>query len=78
MHIDCQWAVELLRQSGGLHPALRVVGHAARPSPSGMHSIDGGLASWGFQIAGPPFKRLDFSTFKDFKLSERFSLAVPG
>ena len=26
------------------------------------------------QIAGPPFKRLDFSTFKDFKLNERFSM----
>jgi hypothetical protein len=26
------------------------------------------------QIAGPPFKRLDFSTFKDFKFGERFSL----
>ena len=26
------------------------------------------------QIAGPPFKRLDFSTFKDMKLSERFTL----
>jgi Carboxypeptidase regulatory-like domain/TonB dependent receptor-like, beta-barrel len=26
------------------------------------------------QIAGPTFKRLDFSTFKDIKLSERFSL----
>ena len=26
------------------------------------------------QIAGPPFKRLDFSTFKDFQLSERFRL----
>ena len=26
------------------------------------------------QIAGPPFKRLDFSTFKDFQLGERFNL----
>jgi hypothetical protein len=26
------------------------------------------------QIAGPPFKRLDFSLFKDFQLSERFRL----
>ena len=26
------------------------------------------------QIAGPPFKRLDFSTFKDFRLNERFRL----
>ena len=26
------------------------------------------------QIAGPTFKRMDFSTFKDVKLSERFSL----
>jgi hypothetical protein len=26
------------------------------------------------QIAGPPFKRLDFSTFKDMKLNERFML----
>ena len=26
------------------------------------------------QIAGPPFKRLDFSIFKDFQLSERFRL----
>ncbi len=26
------------------------------------------------QIAGPPFKRLDFSTFKDFQLTERFNL----
>lgn len=26
------------------------------------------------QIAGPPFKRMDFSTFKDFHISERFML----
>ena len=36
-----------------------------------------GLAALGgppTQLAGPPFHRLDFSTFKDFQLSERFRL----
>jgi hypothetical protein len=46
-------------------------------SVPGCIPIDGGLGLLGgspTQIAGPPFKRLDFSTFKDFKLGERFSL----
>ncbi|MBZ5650621.1 MAG: TonB-dependent receptor [Acidobacteriia bacterium] len=46
-------------------------------SVPGCIPIDGGLGLLGggpTQIAGPPFKRLDFSTFKDFKFGERFSL----
>ena len=46
-------------------------------SVPGCIPIDGGLGLLGgspTQIAGPPFKRLDFSTFKDFQLSERFRL----
>ena len=46
-------------------------------SVAGCIPIDGGLGLLGgspTQIAGPPFKRLDFSTFKDFQLSERFNL----
>ena len=46
-------------------------------SVPGCIPINGGLGLLGgspTQIAGPPFKRLDFSTFKDFKLGERFSL----
>ncbi len=46
-------------------------------SVPGCIPINGGLGLLGgspTQIAGPPFKRLDFSTFKDFQLSERFNL----
>ena len=46
-------------------------------SVAGCVPIDGGLGLLGgppAQIAGPPFKRLDFSTFKDFQLNERFRL----
>jgi hypothetical protein len=46
-------------------------------SVAGCIPIDGGLGLLGgspTQLAGPPFKRLDFSTFKDFKLGERFSM----
>jgi hypothetical protein len=46
-------------------------------SVPGCIPINGGLGLLGgspTQIAGPPFKRLDFSTFKDFKFGERFSL----
>ncbi len=50
------------------------------PDPTsvpGCIPINGGLGLLGgspTQLAGPPFKRLDFSTFKDFRLSERFAL----
>jgi hypothetical protein len=37
---------------------------------NGLASLGGGPA----QLAGPGFHRLDFSIFKNFKLSERFSL----
>ena len=40
------------------------------PTPCPLSTL-GGPAT---QISGPGFKRLDFSTFKDFKLSERFLL----
>jgi hypothetical protein len=40
------------------------------PIASGLGLLGGSPT----QIAGPPFKRLDFSTFKDFKLGERFSM----
>ena len=46
-------------------------------SVQGCIPIDGGLGLLGgspTQLAGPPFKRLDFSTFKDFKIGERFAL----
>jgi len=45
-------------------------------NPSGCVPLTGADAL-GFgttQLAGPTFKRLDFSTFKDFRLSERFRL----
>ncbi len=37
---------------------------------TGLNALGGGP----LQIAGPTFKRLDFSTFKDFTFSERFRL----
>ena len=61
-----------------MDPALRVAINRSRPDfGRGLHSDRwrprpaGGSPT---QIAGPPFKRLDFSTFKDFQLSERFNL----
>jgi hypothetical protein len=45
-------------------------------SPNGCIPLTGTDALGGgpTQVAGPPFKRLDLSTFKDFPLSERFRL----
>jgi len=46
-------------------------------SVPGCIPIDGGLGLLGgspTQIAGPTFHRFDFSTFKDFRLSERFRM----
>jgi len=45
-------------------------------NPSGCIPLTGVAALGGgpTQVIGPPFKRLDFSTFKDFQLSERFRL----
>jgi hypothetical protein len=37
---------------------------------TGTASLGGGAT----QVVGPPFKRLDLSTFKDFAISERFRL----
>ena len=37
---------------------------------TGFAALGGGPS----QVAGPSFKRLDFSTFKDFQLNERFKL----
>jgi hypothetical protein len=37
---------------------------------TGADALGGGAT----QVAGPTFKRLDLSTFKDFQLSERFRL----
>ena len=45
-------------------------------SPNGCIPLTGLAALGGgpTQVAGPSFKRLDFSTFKDFQLNERFKL----
>jgi len=45
-------------------------------SPSGCIPLTGIAALGGgpTQVAGPGFRRLDFSTFKDFQLTERFRL----
>ena len=45
-------------------------------SPKGCIPLTGTAALGGgaTQVAGPTFKRLDFSTFKDFQLNERFKL----
>jgi len=45
-------------------------------SPNGCIPLTGtdALGGGATQVAGPTFKRLDFSTFKDFQLNERFKL----
>jgi hypothetical protein len=45
-------------------------------SPSGCVPLTGTASLGGSptQVVGPPFKRLDLSTFKDFAISERFRL----
>jgi hypothetical protein len=61
-------------QLGG-DPLLGTVAPIA-DSPSGCVPLTGLAALGGppTQVAGPGFHRLDFSTFKDMKLSERFTL----
>ena len=60
-----QWKTEFLWQPGGVLPADSCT---ALPCPL---SALGGPPD---QIAGPPFKRMDFSVFKEIQLTERFRL----
>jgi hypothetical protein len=78
MHIDSNLQPSFLGNPAAFTQPC--VWRSTGPDPTsvpGCIPINGGLGLLGgspTQIAGPPFKRLDFSTFKDFKLGERFSL----
>ena len=78
MHIDSNGQPSFLGNAAALTQPC--VWRSTGPDPTsvpGCIPIDGGLGLLGgppTQIAGPPFKRLDFSIFKDFQLSERFKL----
>jgi len=78
MHIDSNGQPSFLANPGAWTQPC--VWRSTGPDPTsvaGCIPIDGGIGLLGgspTQIAGPPFKRLDFSTFKDFQLTERFNL----
>jgi hypothetical protein len=78
MHIDSNGQPSFLANPGAFtQPCVwRSTGPDTTSVP-GCIPINGGLGLLGgspTQIAGPTFKRLDFSTFKDFKIGERFAL----
>ena len=78
MHIDSNGQPSFLGNPAAFTQPC--VFRSTGPDPAsvpGCIPINGGLGLLGgspTQIAGPPFKRLDFSTFKDFKIGERFAL----
>ena len=78
MHIDSNGQPSFLGNPGAFNqPCVWRSTGPDTSSVAGCVPIDGGLGLLGgspSQIAGPPFKRLDFSTFKDFRLNERFRL----
>ena len=79
MHIDSNGQPSFFGNPAAFtQPCVLAIDRIPDPtSVAGMHSDQrrpwplGGSPT---QIAGPPFKRLDFSIFKDFQLSERFKL----
>jgi hypothetical protein len=78
LHTDSNGKLSFFGNPGAFsQPCILGAGSTPIPdSPSGCVPLTG-LASLGgppTQIAGPPFKRLDFSTFKDIPLNERFRL----
>jgi Carboxypeptidase regulatory-like domain/TonB dependent receptor len=78
MHIDSNGQPSFLGNPGAFtQPCVfRSTGPDTTSVP-GCIPINGGLGLLGgspTQLAGPPFKRLDFSTFKDFRLGERFTM----
>jgi len=78
MHIDAKGQPSFLGNPAAFtQPCVWRKSGPDTASVPGCIPINGGLGLLGgspTQLAGPPFKRLDFSTFKDFKLGERFSM----
>ncbi len=61
-------------------PCVLGAGGASTAAASGMHSFDRPWLPWVAirrRLPDQDFIRLDFSIFKDFQLTERFTLAVP-
>ena len=78
IHIDANGVPSFLGNPAAFHqPCALGAGGAPIPDKpfgcvplTGLSALGGGAT----QIAGPTFKRMDFSTFKDIQLSERFRL----
>jgi hypothetical protein len=84
LHRDAQNKLNWIANPAAFNQPCKVagVGGDATPLPNDPGSVSGcvplaGLGALGgapSQIPGPGFHRLDFSTFKDFQLTERFRL----
>jgi hypothetical protein len=80
LHIDSNGTLNFLGNPGAWTQPCTLAGSPGAVTPSsspggcipvtGLAALGGGPT----QIPGPAFHRLDFSTFKNFQLSERFSL----
>ena len=78
LHIDSNGKLSFFGNPGAFNQPC-VLGAGGVPDPTkvvGCVPLTGLAALGGppAQIAGPTFKRLDFSVFKDMRLSERFTL----
>jgi hypothetical protein len=79
IHRDAQGQLNWIGNPGAFAQPCKVIGTAATPDPASVAGCVplSGLGALGgppSQIPGPGFHRLDFSTFKDFALNERFRL----
>jgi Carboxypeptidase regulatory-like domain/TonB dependent receptor len=77
LHTDSNGVLSWIGNGGAFtQPCVLGAGDVPIPNqPTGCVPVTGAAALGGVtQITGPGFHRLDFSTFKDFPLNERFTL----
>ncbi len=78
LHTDSNGLLSLFQNGANAFTQPCVIGANGQPTlgtPAGCVPLTGNAVLGGVvQVEGPTFNRLDFSTFKEFRLSERFRL----